>query len=122
MVEQYKQRATTLKMLCEQIIAFAQQPQELNTQTLAQWYSSKTPTILRDFVEWLQQQKKIDKKIMLQAAKEITAAYDEKLVGLAQPLRLALTGSLESPSVFDLIALLGAEKTLLRINALLEKM
>lgn len=122
LIEQYKQRATTLKSLCVQLISFAQQPHELDMEVLAQWYTSKTPSMLQEFSTWFAQQKNIEKETALQAAKEITAAHDEKLVGLAQPLRLALTGSLQSPSVFDLITLLGKDKTLQRINALLEKM
>ena len=41
---------------------------------------------------------------------------DLKLGKLAQPLRAALTGSTASPSLFEVIAVLGREETLLRLR------
>ncbi|MDR1395417.1 MAG: glutamate--tRNA ligase, partial [Deltaproteobacteria bacterium] len=43
-----------------------------------------------------------------------------KLGILAQPLRLALTGKTASPSLYDIIAILGREKALRRIQAALD--
>jgi len=40
-----------------------------------------------------------------------------KLVEIAQPLRAALTGSLTSPSVFEIMVILGKEETLKRLEA-----
>jgi glutamyl-tRNA synthetase len=40
---------------------------------------------------------------------------------LAQPVRVAVTGTTVSPPLFETIALLGKEKTLRRIDAALEK-
>lgn len=41
----------------------------------------------------------------------------EKLGNLAQPLRVALTGSTISPSVFEIMAVLGKDETLSRLTA-----
>ena len=41
-----------------------------------------------------------------------------KLVDLAQPLRLALTGRTASPPLFSIMADLGREETVARIRAL----
>jgi glutamyl-tRNA synthetase len=40
-----------------------------------------------------------------------------KLGQLAQPLRAALTGKAASPPVFDMLAVLGREESLLRLRA-----
>ena len=42
-----------------------------------------------------------------------------KLVALAQPLRIALTGGTTSPGVFELLAVLGKEESCVRIQGLL---
>jgi glutamyl-tRNA synthetase len=39
---------------------------------------------------------------------------------LAQPVRLALTGSTVSPGIHEVIAVLGKERTLKRLNAALQ--
>ena len=49
---------------------------------------------------------------------------EEKSLGLgkvAQPLRVAITGTTISPPIFDSINLLGKEKTLTRINKTIKK-
>ncbi|MBF0171673.1 MAG: glutamate--tRNA ligase, partial [Nitrospinae bacterium] len=40
-----------------------------------------------------------------------------KMKALAQPTRLALTGRTVSPGLFEVMAALGKERTLLRLNA-----
>ena len=49
------------------------------------------------------------------AAKEFAEAEGIKLGKIAQPLRAALTGRTVSPSVFDIMPLIGKEETLARI-------
>ena len=44
-----------------------------------------------------------------------------KLVDLAQPVRLALTGETASPPIFGMMADLGPEKTLRRLRALRDR-
>lgn len=50
----------------------------------------------------------------------IAEVLGEKLGNLAQPLRIALTGSTVSPSIFQIMAILGKEESLRRINMFLE--
>jgi glutamyl-tRNA synthetase len=51
--------------------------------------------------------------------REEVARRGIKLGGLAQPVRVALTGSTASPGLFEVMAILGREKTLARISAAL---
>lgn len=57
----------------------------------------------------------------IEALEATTKAYAEELeLGLgklAQPLRAALTGSTTSPGIFDVLVLLGRDKSLARIDA-----
>jgi glutamyl-tRNA synthetase len=52
-------------------------------------------------------------------AREIAEEKDLKLGKLAQPLRAALTGSTVSPSVFDILHVLGKDKSLERFRTVL---
>jgi glutamyl-tRNA synthetase len=49
--------------------------------------------------------------------KELAGELDVKLGQLAQPMRAALTGSTQSPGIFDVLVLLGREESLARIEA-----
>jgi glutamyl-tRNA synthetase len=47
--------------------------------------------------------------------------HDLKLGGLAQPVRVAVTGRQESPGIFETLALLGRERTLQRLDAAISR-
>jgi glutamyl-tRNA synthetase len=51
---------------------------------------------------------------------ELAARHSVKKGAIAQPLRLALTGSTASPELFNIIEILGPEKVQKRIKAALE--
>lgn len=50
------------------------------------------------------------------AVREASLASGAKLGDLAQPLRAALTGRATSPGIFDVLAILGREESLARLN------
>lgn len=52
--------------------------------------------------------------------REIAEHYGMKLKQVAQPVRVALVGKKVSPGIFEVIALMGREKTLTRIRRALE--
>ncbi|HEX9576873.1 MAG TPA: glutamate--tRNA ligase [Myxococcales bacterium] len=58
---------------------------------------------------------------MEQAFRELAEKKGVGMGKLAQPVRVAETGSTASPPLFEIIALLGREKSLRRIDAALEK-
>jgi glutamyl-tRNA synthetase len=51
------------------------------------------------------------------ACRQLAGELGVKLVDLAQPIRLALTGETASPPIFDVMAALGRETTLRRLRA-----
>jgi glutamyl-tRNA synthetase len=52
------------------------------------------------------------------ACRQLAAEVSVRLVDLAQPIRLALTGRTASPPIFAVMADLGRETTLRRLRAL----
>jgi glutamyl-tRNA synthetase len=48
--------------------------------------------------------------------KKVVEEEGVKLGKLAQPVRVALTGTTVSPGIYDVILLLGKEETLARLN------
>jgi glutamyl-tRNA synthetase len=51
------------------------------------------------------------------AARDFAEANGAKLGAVAQPLRAALTGKASSPPLFEMLALLGREESLVRLRA-----
>ncbi len=50
------------------------------------------------------------------ALRDAAAAADVKLGAMAQPLRAALTGSTESPGIFEVMAILGRAEVIGRVD------
>lgn len=122
LLDQYKQRATTLVELSDGIIAFAQDPNDLDLTLITQWQTDVTKQMLQNFIDEMGRLKQIQHDSLLQAAKAVCESFTQKLVTLAQPLRLALTGSIQSPGVFELIAILGKDRSIERIKKLIALM
>jgi glutamyl-tRNA synthetase len=52
--------------------------------------------------------------------KSIVEKHGIKLGALAQPVRVAMTGGTESPGIFEVLEVLGKEKTLRRLDKALK--
>ncbi len=115
----YKTRATTLVGLLGGIMALSKEPRTYDLQLVAQWKNDFSKKMLRDFVEALHEIHHLSHDQLLNSAQHIVDQYGEKLVHLAQLLRLAITGTIQSPGVFDLIVILGKTQAIKRVSALL---
>ena len=51
----------------------------------------------------------------------VLARYNLKLGQLAQPVRVALTGGTVSPGIYEVIAVLGADRTATRLRAAIDR-
>jgi glutamyl-tRNA synthetase len=51
---------------------------------------------------------------------KVTKKYDLKLIKIAQPVRIALTGKTISPGVFEMLEILGKDVSLSRIKRLID--
>ncbi len=115
----YKARSTTLVALYQGIMGLVKEPRNCDMQLVAPWKNEHSKKMLRDFVESLHEIHHLEHSQLLSAAQHVVDQYGEKLVHLAQLLRLAITGTIQSPGVFDLIVILGKTQAIKRITALL---
>ena len=53
------------------------------------------------------------------AFNEVIAAHGLKLGKIAQPVRVAVTGGTASPGIFEVLEILGRDRTLARLDAAL---
>ncbi len=90
LVRLYGQRAITLVQLYNDIMSFAHDPQQLDVALIAKWQTPNTILMLQEFLASLQSVE-CTHAALLEVAQKIADKYQEKLVGVAQALRLALT-------------------------------
>lgn len=111
-----KERAKNLNELAENAKFYAAprplQPDEKATQILSE-DAKQTLTAFRadvaEITDWTEEN-------VQSAAKAYAEAHALKLGVVAQPLRAALTGSTVSPGIFEVMAVLGREETLARLD------
>lgn len=116
----YKERATTLKSLIDDIIALAHEVQNFDSSLLNKWHTPGMRETLNVFTQMIEAQENFSSLALQETAQKTCERLGEKLVTLAQPIRLALTGGIASPGVFELLEILGKEKALKRIKRLLK--
>lgn len=122
LIDQYKQRASTLLEIAHGISTLAHDVVTYDVSVLDKWRTAKTKLLLSRFIEKVLPIVRPEQDQLLEIAKIICDQEQEKLVNLAQPIRLALTGGVTSPGVFELFTVVGKEKAIGRIERLLKQL
>ncbi len=117
--ELYKDRATVLFEIVDDIIALKKVPTEFNLVLIEKWLNNKTGFVLKEFLDLSEKLEFYDHKSIIRIARDICKKFDIKLVSLAQPLRLALVGKVCSPGVFELMEVLGPQEVYKRVTDLI---
>ena len=111
-----KERAATVVELADAAMLFYRQPRP-DAALLAQHLSDSVRPALAEYadklatVAW-------DKGALSAMLKEVLAAHKLKMPQLAMPLRLLLTGQLQTPSIDAVVALFGRDVALERLRRL----
>lgn len=116
LINLYKDRSKTLVELANHLKAFGQMPQSYDATACSEWVDSQTGSMLQDLMHKLNGLP----SFTLHDIKELLAVYakqqNKKLGAIAQPIRIALVGGSSSPSVFELLAILGKKESLTRLE------
>jgi glutamyl-tRNA synthetase len=117
-----KERAKTLVELAESIKIYLSAPKIFDDACLK--YATKEHiSLLQSFLHIVEtSDEPLEEETLLAAAKSLTAANGMKLVEIAQAIRGALCGNLSSPSVFEIITIIGKTETSRRIKGFITNM
>ncbi|MGD1997727.1 MAG: glutamate--tRNA ligase family protein [Candidatus Dependentiae bacterium] len=121
LLELYKPRSETIVELAESLTALANEP-TYDELPEAPWLTPQTPFILDAFVQRAQKGEAWDKESLLTLGRQIAKEYDGGLAIIGQPLRLALTGGINSPSIFEVVALLGKDLFMTRVQRFVQRL
>ena len=119
-----KERAQTLVELKASIMLILDTPSDYESKGVSKFV--KDDTILKILDNYskliLENKETLHLSIDYEAiTKPFIEKFELKFPQLFQPIRLALTGSTQAPSVYDIMAVLGAETTYERIQTAIEK-
>ena len=113
-IDLYKERINTLNELASSIAYFYQKP-VFDVAASEKHLTADIKPVLATLlgllapIEW-------QAEIIHQAINEVVTQYQLKFPKVAMPLRVALTGIAQSPSIDQVMALLGKNEVLARIN------
>ncbi|MBT5015556.1 glutamate--tRNA ligase, partial [bacterium] len=116
-IEVYKERAKTVRELIDEIRLLYVGSTNYDADALQKWNTSDTAAHITNLITQLENLSNWD----LDMVKDIITSYCKqapiKLPMILQPIRLALIGKTQSPSVFQLLCLLGKDVSLERLRS-----
>lgn len=120
-LELHRSRAKTLPELAGSLAIYGDDPREFEADGLKKLVKPELPASLRAFAATLEALPDYTHDRLEEAAREFAARQGLALGKVAQPIRLAVTGSTASPPLFDVLVLLGKETSLRRIRAFADR-
>jgi glutamyl-tRNA synthetase len=116
-----RERAKTLKEMAQNSHFFFEEQIAIDPKAAAKHLSGEAPALLAKARARLAALSDWDSAAINAALNELATQLQSGLGKIAQPLRVAVTGTAVSPPIDATLALLGRERTLARIDAALAK-
>jgi glutamyl-tRNA synthetase len=114
-------RATTLADMAAQGEFYFTRPSGYDRQAEGKLFTAAARPRLERLLRRLESVGRWDEAALEGECRQLAAELGVKLVDVAQPARLALTGRAASPPVFAIMADLGRDETLARLRAALAR-
>jgi len=115
-----KTRAKTLVEMAEASRFYFQDPRPYEVKGAQKFLTPDTAHLLKDAMPAIESLPELTEESLTGLMKSLAEEHGVKMVAVAQPLRVALTGRTASPSLTDVIALLGKEESNRRLARALE--
>jgi glutamyl-tRNA synthetase len=115
-----KTRSKTLVEMAEASRFYFQDPRPYEESGARKFLTPAAVPILQQAMEAVENLPDLTEETLTGLLKDLAEKFGVKMVAVAQPLRVALTGRTASPSLTDVIALLDKPESLKRISQALE--
>ena len=112
----YKERAKTLKEVADQISAFGATPTAYDDASVAKWVTPETAAHIQALIKKIESITDFNKETAEHEIKTYAKTTGQKMGMIAQPIRIALTGGSSSPSIFELLVILGKQASITRLQ------
>jgi glutamyl-tRNA synthetase len=111
-----KERADFVSDLWELSSYFFVRPEEYEDKAVKKQWKEQTPKIMQDLLALLQRMPEFDSVSVESGVKQWIAKEGLSFGMVMAPLRLLIVGGLKGPHLFDIIAQIGPEETVARIE------
>ena len=115
------ERAKTLVEMAEKSTFYFKKEVVFDEKAKTKFLNADAKPLLEKVIAGLSQLENFSTEEIETLFKKIVEEEGTKLGKLAQPVRVALTGTTVSPGIYDVILLLGKDQTLARLNNALQK-
>lgn len=117
LIDLYKPRAITLLNIADDIKALYDGSTPYSIDDVNKWITMNTRSHLEAIVKELVL---MGDEPVRDRIKKVSDQFSCKLVDIAQPIRIALTGKSSGPGVFDLLSILSKDESVKRLHRLIE--
>ncbi|MCX8027590.1 MAG: glutamate--tRNA ligase [Thermodesulfovibrionales bacterium] len=111
-----KERVKTLKELSNSLLIYIQQDVNIDEKVKSKFINPENLHLLNKLLDLIQSIEPFSHENIGLKLKEFADSNTLKLKEVAQPIRVALTGSTASPGLFEIMQLLGKEKVIYRLK------
>ncbi len=119
-IDTLKERSKTLIELTASLRYYITEEVEYDEKAKAKFLKEENRDILIELKDGLAALADFSEETVEQLFKETVEKREVKLGKLAQPVRVALTGTKQSPGIYDVIGVLGKDKTIKRLERAIE--
>ena len=113
-------RSKTLVEMAEAARFYFQDPRPYDAKAAQKFLTPAAVPIIREISARLAQLAEVNEASITQLFADLGQATGLKMVNLAQPVRVALTGKTASPGLYEIISILGRDETLRRLEHAIE--
>jgi glutamyl-tRNA synthetase len=113
-------RSKTLVEMAEAARFYFQDPRPYEAKAAQKFLTPNAVPVLQEIAARLAKLPVASEANLSQLFTELTQETGQKMVNLAQPVRVALTGKTASPGLYEIISILGREETLRRLDHAIE--
>lgn len=117
-----KERVNFVKELIVEGDFFLKAPEVFQEKAVKKQWKEQTATYMNQVADVIASVKDFDSQTIEETVKSWIAEQELSFGQVMPPLRLALVGAMKGPHVFDIIALIGKEQTLARIQYAITKL
>jgi len=116
-IELFKDRSSTLKELLNSIKSLYNKPElSLDIISINDYINLETYAYMNQLKLVLEELEFFDLENLKKSVKILVYNLNIDFSNIAKPLRLALTGSINSPSIYNILSILGKRESIDRIN------
>ncbi len=121
-LETLRGRVKTLEEMADKLLFYFVVPEEWEAKDVAKAMKKSSPELLRDYADALDELDDFSVENLERHMTEYCESRSLNMGSLAQPLRLAVTGTTVSPGIHDVLCLMGKDETLARVRAFLAQL